>query len=135
VGKSVTLKEAADSLQISVKTLRRALSRNELPSTTVDTPRKGTYILDLDAVHAWHARNGGGHRRPGPRPNPLDGVEDELKALRKEIERQTQVTASLEAELHETKAALFHAMGELQKALPAPTAPARRGFRWPWAKD
>ena len=142
MGRPVTLKEAADSLKVNVKTLRRAISRGDLPVTTVDTPRPGTYIVDLDTVHRLFDQAGQGKRRPGPRPNPLDGVEEEVRALRQAVEEQTRViqdqaakTASIEAELHETKAALVHAMEQLQKALPAPPAPVKRGFRWPWAKD
>jgi hypothetical protein len=142
MGKLVTLKEAAAAAKVNVKTLRRAIERGTLSVSTVDKGNRGAYMVDLDSVHHLYGKASERPAATTAPERPIDAVKSEIKALRLIIERQTQVieaqtakTASIEAELHETKAALFHAMSELQRALPATTAPVRRGFRWPWSKD
>lgn len=142
MGDLVTLKEAAKAAGVNVKTLRRSIQRGTLEVSKVDIPRPGTYMVDLDAVHRLYGKASERTAAKAVAERPIDGVKAEIKALRQAVEEQTRViqdqaakTASIEAELHETKAALVHAMEQLQKALPAPPAPVKRGFRWPWAKD
>jgi excisionase family DNA binding protein len=132
MSEAITLKEAAELVGVSVKTLRRAISSGKLIASKVDTKRGTAYTVDKDIVQSLYS----GHSKPMMASNPMDGVTAELKALREIIEGQSKTIAgqtermqSLEDELHSTKGALTQALEQVQKALPAP----KRGW-WPFGK-
>lgn len=115
MSESINLKQASELVEVSVKTLRRAIQSGKLPASKVDTKRGGAYTVDKETVQALYS----GHVKPTMSKNPMDGVSSELKALREMVETQTKMIQSLEDELHSTKGELSHQIEQI-RALPAP---------------
>jgi excisionase family DNA binding protein len=109
MSRQMTIKEAAEMLGVSDKTVRRRIKKGELPAELVDSPYGEQYMIPADAVEAASQTIAVAtvEKQPDPRTiamaigQALDQrdaeIKSEIQALRDEIkQRDEQITATLE---------------------------------------